>query len=184
MHTIQHNKSICEFFCPHIATFHKSLQSPTGALCKVWMAGLIKMIMKKCWWKRTSLVWFCVISQMEPMGSLGGMFSDLWWRPEDEETDLCEDLSDSAVYRQTCWSPKVWEESVPRYARSQFNDKHCKILNFGVFLSFCICLLAPSWQRNVNVCAWKAVPVLTAVVVCVRAMCCVEKSTLLLEFLW
>lgn len=43
-----------------------------------------------------------VVSQVEPVGSVGNMFGDVWWRPEDQEEDLCEDLNQHPVLWATC----------------------------------------------------------------------------------
>lgn len=37
-------------------------------------------------------------SQVEPVGSMGDVFSDLWWGSQDQEEDLCEELSDGSVF--------------------------------------------------------------------------------------
>ncbi|KAE8294338.1 Cartilage intermediate layer protein 1 [Larimichthys crocea] len=54
-------------------------------------------------------------SQVESMGSMGDVLSDLWGRTQDKETYLCEDLSDSSVCWTACGNPEVWEECMPNH---------------------------------------------------------------------
>lgn len=41
-------------------------------------------------------------SQVGSVGSVGDVFSDLWWRSQDQEEDMCEDVGDSSVYWTVC----------------------------------------------------------------------------------
>lgn len=86
--------------------------------------------------KLTSLPSLFMTSQVESVGSLGDVLSDLRWRSQDKEENLCEDLSDSSVCWTACWSSEVWEGSMPRYTKPVVL-KSFLFFYFGVFISLC-----------------------------------------------
>lgn len=121
---------------------------------------------------QTCIISVSLISQVESVGSVGNVFSDLRWGSQDQEEDLCEDLGDSSVYWTAGRSSEMWKGSVPKYEKPLLQP----LQHFTAFISLYLRFASFSVQPNVSMCALRAVPVTTAAAVCATATSCTDKS--------
>lgn len=59
-----------------------------------------------------------VTSQVASLGTVGSVLGDMWWGPQEQEEDLCEDVGDGSVHRAARGGAEVRQGSVPVYVKA------------------------------------------------------------------